>query len=142
MGAVLGNYGNENLIERLKKQSVQVIVPGTRFSCSGRVLAWVFGAQWRGGLELFTELQIWRPASGEAGSYTKVRGTMIYTVQQPQLYRHPLASPLVFQAGDILGFDQGTESLTQLRLLYESTASGPLPLAYHTETSTPQTGSQ
>ena len=57
MGAVLGNYGNENLIERLKKQSVQVIVPGTRFSCSGRVLAWVFGAQWRGGLELFTELQ-------------------------------------------------------------------------------------
>ena len=67
---------------------------------------------------------------------------MIYIVQQPQLYRYPLASPLVFQAGDILGFDQGTESLTQLRLLYESTASGPLPLAYHTETSTPQTGSQ
>ena len=65
---------------------------------------------------------------------------MIYTVQQPQLYRHPLASPLVFQAGDILGFYQGTESLTQLRLLYESTASGPL--AYHTETSMPQTGSQ
>ena len=137
MGAVLGNYGNENLIERFKKQSVQVIVPGTRFSCSGRVLAWVFGAQWRGGLELFTELQIWRPANGEAGSYTKVGGTMIYTVQQPQLYRHPLASPLVFQAGDILGFYQGTESLTQLGLLFESTASGPL--AYHTETNTPQT---
>ena len=56
MGAVLGNYGTENLIEKFKKQSVQVIVPGTTFTCSGRIEAWVFGAQWRGGLKLFTEL--------------------------------------------------------------------------------------
>ena len=60
-----------------RNSKTKVIVPGANFSCSGRVLAWVFGAQWRGGLELFTELQIWRPVSGENGSYAKVGSTTI-----------------------------------------------------------------
>ena len=138
MSAVLGNYGKDDFIEQFKDQSVQVVVPGTRFTCSGRVLTWVFGADWSGGLELFTEIQIWRPTGGEEISYTKIGSTRITTApNESRLYRYSLSSPLVFQAGDILGFHHGRDGLTQLRLLYQSTDSGPQ--AYYTEQHTPQT---
>ena len=136
MSAVLGHYGREDLEENFKDMSVQVLVPGMNFSCSGRVVAWVFAAHWVGESDSLTELQIWRPR--EDGSFAKVGNTTITTEEdESQLYRYPLSLPLVFQAGDVLGFHQGAHSHTQLRLLYEDTVSGPQ--AYHTEQDTPLT---
>ena len=94
MGAVLGDYGSENVIKEFKDQSDS---------------AWgKFQLQWKSfglgvwspvmerGLELFTELQIWRPVSGENGSYAKVGSTtIIVTAENPlQLYHYPLSAQL------------------------------------------------
>ena len=78
MSAVLKNHEKDNLLKEFKDQSVRVIFPSTRFTCSGRLLAWVFGADWSGGLELLTEVQTWRPTGGEERSYGS---TMIATAR-------------------------------------------------------------
>ena len=134
MSAVLGNFNSDNIME-LKDMSVQMVVPGMNFSCSGRVLGWVFAAHWVGSSELFTELQIWRPTDED---YVKVGATSVMTAENgSRLYEISLSSPLEFQAGDIVGFHQPEHILTQLRLMYESVSSGPV--AYHFEQHSPQT---
>ena len=95
------------------------------FTCAGSILSWTFGAQWEGNSPLYTELQIWR--SSGVGSYTKVGNTTIMFEEEgsTQLYQYTLISPLPFQAGDILGYFQGSTSTSQLSLLYEATSSAP-----------------
>ena len=101
----------------------QAILPYTNFTCDGSILSWTFGAQWEGNSPRYTELQIWR-SSGD-GSYTKVGSTTIMLEEEnsTRLYQYTLTSPLPFQAGDILGFFQGSQSTSQLSLLFEDVGS-------------------
>ena len=102
----------------------QAILPYSNFTCDGSILSWTFGAQWEGNSPRYTELQIWR-SSGD-GSYTKVGSTTIMLEEEnsTQLYQYTLTSPLPFQAGDILGFFQGSRSTSQVTLLHEGVQSG------------------
>ena len=110
--AVLGEITSFNF-------NAQGIVPSISFTCNGSILSWVFGADWEGNTDSFTELQIWRPGS-EDGSYTKVGSTTIMVERNTaRLYEYRLSSPLAFQAGDILGYYQG-----QFRLIFENVGSG------------------
>ena len=111
MSTVLDNYVVAAPNDR------QAIVPEINFTCDGSIQSWIFGAQWRGMEDAFSdlELQIWR--SSEDGSYTKVGSTTIITGEDTtRLYQYPLDYPLPFLAGDILGFYQPDSSGSQLRL--------------------------
>ena len=123
MDAVLGNYGRVVY----SPSDRQAIFPGVNFACSGSIQSWIFGAFWIGHTASFTELQIWR-SSGD-GSYTKVGSTIIMTERNTtELYYYPLSSPLLFQAGDILGYNQPnpTDMTSQLALLSEEDGRGQL----------------
>ena len=129
--AVVGNtdgtdHGLGSVALSLQYLSVQAIVPDMNFTCDGSILGWTFGAQWEGNSPQYTELQIWR-SSGNGG-YTKVGSTTIMFEEEgsTQLYQYTLPSPLPFQAGDILGYFQGSRSTSELGLLYEATSSAPL----------------
>ena len=111
------------------------IFPETQFTCNGRLLSWVFGAEWEGNSS-FTEFQIWRPVGGNR-VYNKVASTTIRTSENlTQLYHYPLSSPLAFQAGDVLGFYQPSASDSQLRILYEKGDPGE-PGYYYDEVHSP-----
>ena len=126
MNAVLGNYGPDDLVTY--QGSVQAIIPGINFTCSGTILSWTFAAEWQENAPALTELQIWR-SSGD-GSYTKVGSTTIMTEwSATRLYQYPLSSPLPFQAGDILGY-----FMSQLKLQFENVGSGQL-IYYHNQES-------
>ena len=128
MNAVLRNYGPDDLDMILYRGSVQGIIPGINFTCSGTILSWTFAAEWRENAPALTELQIWR-SSGD-GSYTKVGSTTIITEESTTgLYQYPLSSPLSFQAGDILGY-----FMSQLTLQFEDVGSGHL-IYYHNQDS-------
>ena len=126
MNAVLGNYGPDDLVTY--PRSVQAIIPGINFTCSGSILSWTFAAKWWKNAPALTELQIWR-SSGD-GFYTKVGSTTIMTEESTTgLYQYPLSSPLSFQAGDILGY-----FMSQLNLQFENVGSGQL-LHYNSQDS-------
>ena len=118
MDHLLGNEGS--IVPTF--DAIQAIFPQVNFTCSGSILSWVFGAQWEGNTDSFTELQIWRPGS-EDGFYTKVANTTIVTEEIRSKF-YQLSSPLAFQAGDVLGFYQPATSNSQLRLLVELQGRG------------------
>ena len=123
---LLGNGGNHD-----PEGHYEAVFPEAQFTCSGRLVSWVFGAEWEGNTQSFTELQIWRPV-GDDGVYTKVGSTTIDTPQnRTHLYYYPLSSPLAFQAGDVLGYYQPSFTESQLRLLYEEGEAGELQLGYY-----------
>ena len=99
----------------------QVIAPNINFTCDGTILSWTFGARWQGNFPIYNELQIWR-SSVEDGSYTKVGSTTLVLDENPtRIYQYTLISPLPFQAGDILGYFQYSDSAY---LLFENVTSG------------------
>ena len=124
MHTVLGNYGDD-VVNMSSRGSVQAIIPGINFTCSGSIESWTFGASWEEDTH-FIELQIWRPDS-EDGSYTKVGSTTINVEEKGQtdLYQYPLSSPLHFQAGDTLGY----YCTQHMSLKFEKVGSGH-PLYY------------
>ena len=108
--------GNEGILPY--GHDYRVIFPEVVFTCNGSLQSWIFGADWAGNTDSFTELQIWRPVSD--GLYTLVESTTIITEENTtQLYHYPLSSPLSFQEGDILGIIQPQDSKSQLILAYE-----------------------
>ena len=120
MNAVLDNYDSN-----LEKCDVDglALLPAINFSCNGVIFEIVFGADWAGNTDSFTELQIWRPVSGIDGLYTLVESTTIITEENTtQLYHYPLSSPLPFQAGDVLGYYQTNDC--RLTFLYEKIYGG------------------
>ena len=130
MDDILGNEGD--LI--LSLPDAQAIFPEVSFTCSGSIQSWVFGAQWEGNTNSYTELQIWRPGSRD-GVYSKVGSTTIMTEKlHTRVYQYPLSSPLTFQAGDVLGFYQPAPSRSQLTLIGEGEARGRQLGYYHLET--------
>ena len=127
MDDILDNEGNLVVIF----SNSQAILPEVNFICSGSILSWVFGAQWEGHTDSYTELQIWRPGS-EDGVYNKVGSTTIVTEKsQTRIYQYSLTSPLIFQAGDVLGFYQPEPSRSQLTLIGEGEARGRQLGYYH-----------
>ena len=107
----------------------QAILPYMNFTCDGSILSWMFGARWCGNPPRHTELQIWRSSGND--SYTKVGSTtiMLKAEGSTRLYQYTLTSPLPFQAGDIMGFFQGSVSTSQITLLFEDVGSDQ-PLHY------------
>ena len=125
MNALLGN------IDIRADDNYQGIFPEVGFTCDGTISSWVFGAKWEGKSQSFAELQIWRPAVGYDGVFTKVWSTEIFTSEnQSELYYYPLSTPLAFQAGDVLGYYQPPSTQSQLRLLYERDERG-LQVGYY-----------
>ena len=127
--AVLDNTFGD-VLQVLEDTSVQGIVPDINFTCDGNIVSWTLGAEWEGNTPHLTELQIWRSVGG--GNYIKVGNTTVVEVQSStsaQIYHYNLTSPLSFQAGDVLGFFQGSRMTSQLGLLYEE-VSTPLPIHY------------
>ena len=108
--------GNTNLHTHDDRQ---VVLPDISFACSGTVVKWIVGAEWRGNSDAYTELQIWRRSSGSV--YTKVGSTtiMVGTENDSQLYEYPLETPLTFQEGDILGYIQPNKNNSELDLYLE-----------------------
>ena len=126
MEVVLGNNGDFYIDENF-----QGLFPEAQFTRSGKLVAWVFGAKWKGNTQLFTELQIWRPV-GDDGVYNKVGSTTIATSENlTRLYYYPLIPPLDFQAGDVLGYYQPPSESSLLSLYYENDVRGDLQLGYY-----------
>ena len=130
MDDILGNEGTL----AVGFSNNQVIFPEVNFTRNGSIQSWVFGAQWEGNTDSYTELQIWRPGR-EDGVYTKVGSTTIITEEsRTKFYQYSLSSPLTFQAGDVLGYYQPETSRSQLTLLGESEARGRQLGYYHLDT--------
>ena len=126
MDFILGNEGSLDY-----RHNYQGIFPEINFTCNGSIQSWIFGARWKGNIDSFTELQIWRPVSGDDEAYTLVGNTTIITEENTtKLYHYPLSSPLSFQAGDILGIFQPHNSKGQLLLGYEYKEEEDYTLGY------------
>ena len=120
MEVVLGNQVTR-LFTADNGGGIQAIIPGNNFTCDGSILSWTFGAEWGGSSSrpVFTELQLWRKNGSDL--YTKVGSTtlMAESENSSRIYHFPLASPLAFQTGDILGYFQGPTNVRRLPLLHE-----------------------
>ena len=110
MNKVLNNY----IVNAPNKQ--QAIIPEINFACSGIIRTLIIGGQWRNNGENNIELQIWR--RNENGLYNKVESSEIYVTERNAtgLYWYHLPTHLPFQAEDILGFYQPSQSRLRLRL--------------------------
>ena len=110
MNKVLDNY----IVNAPNDQ--QAIIPEINFTCNGTIKTWIIGGQWRNNGENNIELQIWR--SSGSGSYNRVQSTVVIvaTSNDVALGVYYLPTNLSFQAGDILGFYQPSDSQFRLRL--------------------------
>ena len=137
MERLLGYFSPDNVAEYLTATSIQVIIPQMNFTCDGSIQSLVFGADWFGNTETYTELQIWRKV--RENSYTKVGMSEIRIddEESSRFYVFTLSSPLHYQAGDIVGYFQGRSSTTQLTMLYERVSSDHF--VHYRATDTPDT---
>ena len=96
----------------------QVLIPDINFTCDGTITKWIFGAEWKGNTDTYTELQVWRRTDNV---YTRVRATTITVAGEntSQVYEYPLDLPLEFREGDILGYFQAFRQKSQLNLYLE-----------------------
>ena len=110
MNQVLANY----IVNAPNDQ--QAIIPEINFTCNGTIRTWIIGGQWRNNGENNIELQIWR--RNENGLCDKVESSEIHVTERNAtgLYWYHLPTHLPFQAGDILGFYQPSQSRLRLRL--------------------------
>lgn len=117
-----GNIGTQF---RDKRQS---IFPSISFNCNGVLTKWILAAKWEGNNLTNTKLQIWRLRRG--GVYDKVGETSIH-VDGPsdnEIYEYVVNPPLDFMSGDILGYFQPDNDISQLNLYLEN--SGLIPSFY------------
>ena len=127
-----GNIGTQF---RDKRQS---IFPSISFNCNGVLTKWILAAKWEDNNLTNTELQIWRQRRG--GVYDKVGETSIH-VDGPSengIYEYVVNPPLDFMSGDILGYFQPDNDISQLNLYLENSQlirSFYLPLGDNDSTS-------
>ena len=123
------------LVSTIRRYFLKLTSRVTAVSRAGYIL----GAEWgRDSADAELTLQIWRPVSGVIGSYTIVGSTRIEAEEESTgIYHYPLSSPLPFQAGDVLGYHQPSESNSQLILLFEEDGVRGHQLAYYYSSSTP-----
>ena len=96
--------------------NTQAIIPSMKFTCNGSIRTWIFAADFKKSStnDAFTELQVWR---WFGKYYMKVGNTTIITEKnKSKVYYHDLATPLMYKAGDIVGYYQSRYSH---RLLFE-----------------------
>ena len=105
------NFGNQ-----------QLIFPSITFTCSGEVVKWIMAGRWnnQNNQDEFPELQIWR-SSGDS-TYHKQNSTVISVTSQEDddVYEFPVAPPLPFQPGDILGLRQPRGGDSRLQVRYDN----------------------
>ena len=107
--------------ERRDFNNQQLIFPSITFTCSGEVVKWIMAGRWRGGnRDEFPELQIWR-SSGDS-TYQKEGSTVISVTNEEDddVYEFPVAPPLPFQPGDILGLRQPRGGDSRLQVRYDN----------------------
>ena len=95
----------------------QAIIPEINFTCNGTIRTLIIGGQWRNGQNNYIDLQIWR--SSGSGLYNRVQSNVItVATSNPTtgLGLYDLPTNLSFQAGDILGFYQPSNSRFRLQL--------------------------
>ena len=80
------------------------MIPAINFSCSGTIIKWIIAARWRESFESFSELQIWRPVSGD--EFVKINSTIISATSENDSEIYELETLLAFQEGDVLGYFQ------------------------------------
>ena len=99
----------------------QVLIPAMNFNCSGTLSKWIFPAIWKGNSQAFTELQIWRRAGSSGSVFLKAGAVTIQVAGESvtQLYEMVVDPPLVFQAGDIVGYYQPFAEISQLNIYLE-----------------------
>ena len=97
----------------------QLIFPNITFTCSGELVKWTIGGRWNSYNNQFPELQIWRYSGNN--TYEKQSGTVISVTKREDddVYEFPVAPPLPFQPGDILGILQPDRSDSRLRVYYD-----------------------
>ena len=98
----------------------QVIYPEVGFTCNGTIERVVFGAGDIYGQR--TErplLQIWRPV-GDTTFMLVSQATLRIFVAIRGLHEYTLPSPIMFEAGDIIGFYQPPQMVSQFRIMLES----------------------
>ena len=97
----------------------QLIFPGIRFTYSGEVTKWIMAGKWDKDESQYPELQIWR-SSGES-TYQKQNSTVVSATNKEDdgVYEFPVASPLPFQPGDILGLRQPPGGDSKLQVRYD-----------------------
>ena len=103
--------GNTDLDIRSRQQSV---FPAINFTCNGTIMRWIISARWRGIFEAFSELQIWRPVSGD--EFVIINSTIISATSENDSEIYELETSLAFQEGDVLGYFQPDESILELYL--------------------------
>ena len=104
----------------------QVIFPSIRFRCTGEVVKWILAGRWNSYNDsLFPELQVWR-SSGN--STFEKQGSSVISVSQQEgggVYEFPVAPPLQFQPGDILGIIQPSGGDSRLQISYDDGGHSP-----------------
>ena len=97
----------------------QLIFPSITFTCSGQIVKWIVAGKWNNGKNLLPELQIWR-SSGDS-TFERLNSTVISIAskEDDDVYEFPVATPLPFQPGDILGVRQPDKGDSRLQVRYD-----------------------
>ena len=101
--------------------SRQVLIPAMNFNCSGVITKWIFPARWDGNTDAYLQLQVWRRLSTLSSSYYRIGSTTVQAREESRsrVYEVPLSPPMLFQAGDIVGYFQPDAENAQLNLYLE-----------------------
>ena len=110
----------EDIVKVETKNKRQVLIPGINFTCNGNLTKWIFGAEWKGNTDGYTELQIWRKTSTTDNVYTKVGATTIMVSESSsEMYEYTVDPPLAFLEGDVLGYFQPDKDESQIVVYVE-----------------------
>ena len=101
----------------------QRIIPHINFTCDGAITKWIVLGRWNdgGSHDWYPDLQIWR--STGASMFTKVGNTTLRVEGGSDIvtyYEYSPATPLDFQAGDVLGIFQPDNGKNRLRVYFQS----------------------
>ena len=117
-----GERSDEGLEEEFR------LIADVSFTCSGTITSFKLGGTIRGGgmRNQFPEIQLWRPNTGVT-LYTQQAREEITLAEgdfSPDgVLQYNLTTPIQFQNGDVLGVYQPAESMSVVRIYYNSEVS-------------------
>ncbi len=108
----------------------QRLIPQLEFTCNGNITKWIIGGHRRptplGSAQ--PQLQVWRRLPTESAynriAYSEV--TDLTLTDRPNVYEVVPSSPLMIQAGDILGYFQPSHEESGVLLYYLQEFDGPM----------------
>ena len=103
----------------------QRIIPGIKFTCTGTLTKWIFGAQrtlTQATNPRYLQLQIWRRRQGSSNTYDRTTFsdiTALNATDDLNVYEYIPNPPLEFQTNDILGLYHLHHNNTQVVVYYQ-----------------------